>query len=68
LDKCAVNYGRCISELKQYAIPFGQLGIKIIREITKVATTHLMFVITETDRLSKQNKGKSAFAIVTKSI
>lgn len=68
LDKCAVNYGRRISELKQYAIPFGKLGIKIIREITKVATNHLMFVMVETDRLSKQKKRKSGFATVTKSI
>jgi hypothetical protein len=64
LGKCATNYGIHISEIKKYAKPFGDLGIKIIKEITRIATKHLTFVMNECEKLTKQNKNKSGFMIV----
>lgn len=64
LNNAAKIYGSHISEIKQYAIPFGELGIKIIREITRIATNHLTFVMTECEKISKQKKNKHSCGFV----
>lgn len=64
LSIAATKYGSQISEIKQLARPFGAKGITIIKEITRIATKHLTFVMIECEKLSKQNKGKSGFVAV----
>jgi len=63
-DSAIQSYADRMSELKQLAIPCGELGIKIIREITKIATAHLMFVMRKQKEMSK-SKSKSGFIEVS---
>lgn len=74
LTNCSVKYGKIMSETKHIVLAKrGVLGvdltIKIIREMTKVATAHLEYVIEQTKQqtktLRKQGK-KSAFIVVEK--
>jgi len=66
LGKSAEIYGKKISEIKKYAVPFGEFGIKIIREITRIACAHLIFVMEETEKLSKKKLGKSSLMSIEK--
>ena len=57
----AVEYGKVITELKQFAIPYGLQGIRIIKEITRICSEHLMFIYkmaTKQAKIAKKNKTK----------
>lgn len=66
LTKCAERYGKIMSDTKRYAIPYGEFGIRIIREITRIATAHLTFVMAKSQELQKHSNGKSRFVKVNK--
>ncbi len=51
LTLTAQQYGKVISDVKKYARPFGELGITIIREITRIATKLLEFVIEQAQKV-----------------
>lgn len=65
LSQCAINYGKKISEIKELVKPFGIEGLVIIKEITKIATKHLIFVMEEIKNLNKTIKG-SGFVWIEK--
>lgn len=53
-DDVALEYAKVISQTKHCAIPFGQLGIKIIKEITAITTRHLEFVLKMWENIIKK--------------
>ena len=50
-----IEYEKVISQTKQYAMPYGLQGIRIIQEITSITTEHLEFLCKMS---KKQHKSK----------
>lgn len=63
VNDIAVEYGKVITEVKQYAIKYGPLGIPIIKEITRICSQHLEFVIKMSMKQLKSNKGMTTSGV-----
>jgi hypothetical protein len=63
INDIAVEYGKTITTAKKYAIKYGPLGIPIIKEITRICTQHLEFVVKMSKKQYKSNKGSTSSGV-----